>query len=74
MVPSIHLSNFLTSFLSIFTFKTNIMVMIQSILIVKIKMNPIPIYIFHILLFALYQEKNVLKEDFKNLPFHLYGM
>ena len=50
------------------------MVMIQSILIVKIKMNPIPIYIFHILLFALYQEKNVLKEDFKNLPFHLYGM
>lgn len=32
-------SNFLTSFLSIFTFKTNIMIMIQSIIIVKIKRN-----------------------------------
>ena len=53
MVLSIRLRNFLTSFLSLFTFKTNIMPMIQSIIIVKVKLNSIPNYVFHILLLVL---------------------
>lgn len=46
MSPSIHLSNLLTSFLSLFMFKISIMIMIQSIIIVKIKMNSLTLIIY----------------------------
>lgn len=69
MVTSIHLSNFLTSFLSIFIFKTNIMVMIPSIIIVEIKMNSLYL-IFHILPLALHYKKQSQRR-LKNISVHL---
>ena len=50
MVPSIQFSRFPTSFLSLFTFKTNIMLLVQSIIIAKTKLYSISNYVFHILL------------------------
>lgn len=58
MVPSIQLSRFPTSFLSLFTFKTNIMLLVQSIIIAKTKLYSISNYVFHFCFLFYVREKH----------------
>lgn len=76
MVPSLYFRHSPTSFLSLFPFKANIMLMIQSIAVVKVKLNSIPNDVFHSLLLFCVRERPSQRRHVKkkNLSFLLQGM